>query len=79
MPPLWEVLPSIRSPLLAVAGELDSKYVAIAKQLGNSAAFGQSAVIPGVGHVVHHENLDEVSAILGTFLTKCEADADNER
>ena len=76
MPPLWHLLPSIRSPLLAIAGALDVKYVAVAKELGGSAAFGQSVIIPDVGHVVHHENLDAVSAAVSLFLTKCESDAD---
>ncbi len=79
MPPLWGVLPSIRSPLLSIAGSLDTTYAAIAKDLGRAAAFGQTAIIDDVGHVVHHENLGEVAAIVRRFLTECEHHADHER
>lgn len=77
MAPLWSAVRSIRSPLLAIAGSLDTKFVALAQQLADSATFGQSKVIEGVGHVVHVENLPEVASIVEQYLSECEQDEDS--
>ncbi len=79
MPPLATALRSIRSPLLAVAGDGDDKYVELAKMMAENTPNGQFAIIANAGHVVHVENLSEVSAVVARFLSECDADEDYER
>lgn len=74
MPPLWTALRSIRTPLLAIAGSLDAKYVAIAKAVAETAHDGRSAIVEGVGHVTHVENCHAVAAQVAEFLKVCESD-----
>jgi len=77
MPPVWAALASVRSPLLAVAGSLDSRYVAVAQRLADVAMFGRSHVVEGVGHVAHHENCRDVGSRIAEFLEVCENDEDS--
>lgn len=79
MPPLWAVLPSIRSPLLAIAGAKDVPYVDIATELAQHVKSGGVEIIEGAGHVVHVENLDRVASLVRSHLTKCESDEDHPR
>lgn len=76
MPPTWQTLPSIRSPILAIAGELDSKYVDIAERIAEAAPFGRCTIVPDTGHVTHRENCSAVAASIAAFLEGCERDAD---
>lgn len=76
MPPVWNALASIRSPLLTVAGGLDERYVDIARAVADAAPFGRCEVIDGVGHVVHQENLSAVAAVVHAFLAECGSDED---
>ena len=76
MPPTWQTLPSVRSPVLAIAGALDTAYVETAKRIAEAAPFGQSAIIDGVGHVAHHENCSAVAAPIAAFLEGCDRHGD---
>ncbi len=49
-PSLWEELPGLRVPALAVAGTLDEKYVALSHRMVKLCPSMESAVIPGAGH-----------------------------
>ena len=73
MPPVWDRLASLRSPLLAIAGALDERYVEIAKKMTDAAPFGQLGVIEGAGHVVHDEKLGGIAALVAGFLQSCES------
>jgi 2-succinyl-6-hydroxy-2,4-cyclohexadiene-1-carboxylate synthase len=57
--PLWDRLPPT---LLAIAGELDERYAAIARRMGNAA------LVPGAGHAAHLEQPARVAALLREFL-----------
>lgn len=64
--PVWHLLPSLSMPVLVVAGELDSKYVAIATHLVESiGSNARLCVIDGAGHACHLERPD---AFLGAAL-----------
>ncbi len=76
MPPTWQTLPSVRSPILAIAGSLDTAYVETAERIAEAAPFAQSAIVDGVGHVAHHENCSAVAAPIAAFLEGCERHAD---
>lgn len=72
MPPVWTSLRALRSPLLALAGELDAKYADIAQQMAEQAPFGTASIVSGAGHVLHEEKLTTIAALLSTFLQSCE-------
>lgn len=75
MSPVWPMLAALRSPLLALAGELDATYVDIAEQIAQAAPFGRFEVIPSAGHALHVENPDAVSHLVGDFLEGCDPGA----
>ena len=77
MPPLWHLLASIRSPVLAIAGSLDEKFSGLAVRIAESTKVGACEIIDGAGHVVHIENLSQVASIVRPHLTKCESDEDH--
>jgi 2-succinyl-6-hydroxy-2,4-cyclohexadiene-1-carboxylate synthase len=53
--PLWERLPDINVPALLLAGELDTKFVSIARALAGSLPNARLEIVPGAGHAVHLE------------------------
>ena len=54
-PSLWPCLPSLPLPTLLLAGELDSKFVAINKQMVAQLPNGRLHIIPQAGHTTHLE------------------------
>ena len=67
-PSLWDELGALRVPVLAVAGELDEKYVGISRQMAASSLNVRDAVVPGAGHNVHVEVPDAYLTLLKRFL-----------
>lgn len=66
---LWGELNGLRVPALAVAGELDEKFVEITHRMANLCAGMRVAVIPGAGHNVHVEALPEYRRLLNDFVS----------
>ncbi|QIN79929.1 2-succinyl-6-hydroxy-2,4-cyclohexadiene-1-carboxylate synthase [Rubrobacter marinus] len=54
-PSLWEELSGLRVPALAVAGELDEKFVGISRRMAELGPCIEAATVPGVGHNVRAE------------------------
>lgn len=75
MPPVWNTLPSLRTPLLALAGELDHRYVEIGRSMADLVPHGGVHSIPNSGHALHVENPSVVAPIIAEFLEGCESDA----
>ena len=72
MPPVWSSLASLRSPLLAIAGSLDERYVAIAERLAEVCPFGETATVDGAGHALPLENPHRVATLVRQFLEGCD-------
>jgi 2-succinyl-6-hydroxy-2,4-cyclohexadiene-1-carboxylate synthase len=67
--PLWDRLPTLRPPTLLVAGAVDTKFAAVARQM--AAAIGpraRVALLPEAGHAVHLERPAELAALVEEFL-----------
>jgi 2-succinyl-6-hydroxy-2,4-cyclohexadiene-1-carboxylate synthase len=67
--PLWDRLGSLVPPTLLVAGALDAKFAATAREM--AAAIGpraRVALVPGAGHAVHLERPDALAALAEEFL-----------
>ena len=54
--PLHDRLRELTMPVLAMAGELDTRYAATARELAAAVPDGRSAIIPGAGHAAQVEN-----------------------
>ncbi len=67
-PSLWEELAGLRVPALAVAGELDEKFVGITRRMADHDPRMRVAVVPGVGHNVRVEAPVEYLVLLEGFL-----------
>ncbi len=55
-PPLWDRLPHIRVPIIAIAGRFDAKYCAIAQRMQMRCPACRVHILSGCGHNVHFEN-----------------------
>ena len=67
-PSLWDELPSLRVPTLAVAGELDGKFVGISRRMESLSPMMRALAVPGTGHNVHEEAPSEYLSLLRRFL-----------
>lgn len=67
-PSLWDELPSLRVPALAVAGDLDEKFAGIARRMAASSYRMRDVNVPGAGHNVHAECPVEYLKLLKGFL-----------
>jgi 2-succinyl-6-hydroxy-2,4-cyclohexadiene-1-carboxylate synthase len=65
---LWPRLPELRLPALLIAGELDAKYCAIARQMAAALPNARLAIVPGAGHAVHLERPEGFAALVQQFL-----------
>jgi 2-succinyl-6-hydroxy-2,4-cyclohexadiene-1-carboxylate synthase len=57
-PSLWPRLSTISKPVLLIAGELDTKFVAIAHRMNHQIPASRLAIIPDAGHTTHLEQPD---------------------
>jgi 2-succinyl-6-hydroxy-2,4-cyclohexadiene-1-carboxylate synthase len=67
--PRWDDLPTLRMPVLAIAGAQDERFAAIARRM--VAAIGPTAtlgLVPGAGHTAHLEQPEAFLAILRPWL-----------
>jgi 2-succinyl-6-hydroxy-2,4-cyclohexadiene-1-carboxylate synthase len=65
LPPLWDRLAELTTPVSLIVGERDAKFRALAEQM--TPRFGgpcELIVVPGAGHAVHLEAPEAVAAAL---------------
>ena len=67
-PSLWERLHAIAQPLLLLAGELDTKYTAIQRELADLCPAAQMRIISNCGHNLHLERPAEYIETIKPFL-----------
>ena len=68
-PSLWGQLATLTLPSLLVAGELDTKFVAINQQMAEQLANGRLHIIPQAGHTTHLEQPSLFQTAVKSFLT----------
>ena len=66
--PLHEKLARITAPALIMAGELDTKYVAIGQEMAGAMPAARFVAIPGAGHAAHIENPEDCGREILAFL-----------
>ncbi len=67
--PFWDRISSLPMPLLAMAGERDTRYVEAAERLADLAPRGRAAIVPDAGHAAHLERPDAVAELLAGWLS----------
>jgi 2-succinyl-6-hydroxy-2,4-cyclohexadiene-1-carboxylate synthase len=68
--PLWDRLLELNMPVLAMAGELDRKFVPIAERIATSVPDGSFGTIHSAGHAAHLQQPMQVITRIETFLTR---------
>jgi 2-succinyl-6-hydroxy-2,4-cyclohexadiene-1-carboxylate synthase len=66
--PVWHRLEQIDCPVLAIAGELDTRYADAAFRIAERAKHGRARLVPGAGHAPQLERPDETAELLLDFL-----------
>jgi len=67
-PSLWEKLPVVSLATLLIVGELDSKFMAINRQMVERLRNGRLHIIPQAGHTTHLEQPDLFCTAVTDFL-----------
>jgi 2-succinyl-6-hydroxy-2,4-cyclohexadiene-1-carboxylate synthase len=60
LPSLWDRLPDLRQPATLVAGERDTKFTQIAREMEQLIPNATVTIVPGAGHAVHLERPDAI-------------------
>lgn len=66
-PSNWERLGELRTPVLLIVGELDTKYVDLAHRMAEQVADARVEVIAGAGHACHLEQPERVAHLLASW------------
>ncbi len=68
-PPLWERLGELRLPCLIMAGELDGKFMGLARKMADAIAGARIALVAGAGHTIHLEQPAAFTQLVMEFLS----------
>jgi 2-succinyl-6-hydroxy-2,4-cyclohexadiene-1-carboxylate synthase len=66
--PMWDRIPTLAAPLLALAGTDDSRFSAHALRLARLAPKGVASLIPGGGHAAHLAQPDVAGRMVEQWL-----------
>jgi 2-succinyl-6-hydroxy-2,4-cyclohexadiene-1-carboxylate synthase len=66
-PALHAQLPELHIPVLLIAGELDTKFCAIAREMAQALPQAQIRIVPNAGHTVHLEQPEVFDTIVKDF------------
>ena len=66
-PSNWDRLGELAMPVLLIVGELDSKYVEIARRMADAIPDARLHVIAGAGHACHLERPEEIAHLLSSW------------
>ena len=66
-PSLYAKLSVLYIPVLLIAGELDTKFTAIARHTARALPQAQLRILSGAGHAVHLERPAEFASLVGDF------------
>jgi 2-succinyl-6-hydroxy-2,4-cyclohexadiene-1-carboxylate synthase len=66
--PLWDELPGVTSPVLALAGADDTRFAAHALRLARTAPQAVASLVPGGGHAAHLAQPDQTWRIVEHWL-----------
>ncbi|GKV55913.1 putative 2-succinyl-6-hydroxy-2,4-cyclohexadiene-1-carboxylate synthase [Sporosarcina sp. NCCP-2222] len=67
-PSYWEILRELQMPVLLMTGELDSKFVAIAREMKKDLPKATQIIVPQAGHAIHVEKPELFVTIVKEYL-----------
>ena len=67
--PMWDRLPGLRTPLLALAGADDIRFAAHALRVQRTAPQAVATLVPGGGHAVHLAQPDQTWRVVEHWLS----------
>jgi 2-succinyl-6-hydroxy-2,4-cyclohexadiene-1-carboxylate synthase len=73
-PPVWDRLPELQMPVLAMAGERDDRYARAADRLARELPAGRIALVSQAGHAPHLEAPERFAELLRAFLDEVSQD-----
>lgn len=77
-PPLFDRLPTVAMPALLIAGELDTRYATLGREMSRRMPNARLVIVPAAGHAVHLDQPETFQrAVLG-FLQTAEGDTNTE-
>jgi 2-succinyl-6-hydroxy-2,4-cyclohexadiene-1-carboxylate synthase len=65
---MWDSLAHCTTPVLAMAGTRDTKFVALARRIAALSTTGRLALIADAGHSAHLEQPDAVAQEIGYWI-----------
>lgn len=68
---LWTELPSLKMPVLLIAGSLDLKFIKIAEQMNERLQNGEIRIVSDAGHAIHVEKPKKFDKVVIEFVTAC--------
>jgi 2-succinyl-6-hydroxy-2,4-cyclohexadiene-1-carboxylate synthase len=71
--PMWDLLPTLASPVLAMAGTDDTRFAAHALRLTRLVPHGVASLVPGGGHALHLAQPEQAGRIVRHWLDAVEA------
>ena len=66
---LWPRLGEVTCPVLVVTGSLDAKFAAIGERMASAFPHAELRCIPGAGHTVHLEKVDDFCSVLSDWIS----------
>jgi 2-succinyl-6-hydroxy-2,4-cyclohexadiene-1-carboxylate synthase len=66
--PLWDALPGLAPPLLALAGADDTRFAAHALRMASLAPHGVATLVPAGGHALHLAQPDQAARVVRHWL-----------
>ncbi|QTD42667.1 2-succinyl-6-hydroxy-2,4-cyclohexadiene-1-carboxylate synthase [Sporosarcina sp. Te-1] len=67
-PSYWKVLNKLGAPILLLTGELDAKFVAIAREMKKELPNASQVIVPHAGHAIHVEKPELFVTIVKEYL-----------
>jgi 2-succinyl-6-hydroxy-2,4-cyclohexadiene-1-carboxylate synthase len=71
--PLWDLLPTLASPVLTMAGTDDTRFATHALRVSRLVPHGVASLVPGGGHAVHLAQPEQAGRIVRHWLGAVEA------
>jgi 2-succinyl-6-hydroxy-2,4-cyclohexadiene-1-carboxylate synthase len=69
-PSLWPELDQVQAETLLLAGELDTKFVAINRRMVERMQGARLTIVPGSGHTIHLEKPERFTSEVSAFLNR---------
>ncbi len=70
MKPVWDYLGTITIPTALIVGELDVKYVGVAKEMSRMMPNAREFAVPDAGHAIHLEAPEVYDRFVTTWLSE---------